>query len=158
MQFCTFQSTHPTKGDTLQSNVFNLTLNFNPLIPYREIRQYCTKMHRYILAVLPKTHLLSLSAASETLKIPRISRKNNLYSGANPPRFSCELQVRTMMIFAIHSYLLLLHIASPLPFSMYLLVLTISKRRQPDIFARKNTKQIPSDMIFIREGSICLIH
>ena len=79
--------------------------NFNPLIPRREIQQYCTKIGCHILAVLQKTYLFSLSAAPKTLKIPRISRKNNLYPGANPPRFLCELPVRTRMILAIHSHL-----------------------------------------------------
>ena len=69
--------------------------NFNPLIPRREIQQYCTKIGCHILAVLPKTYLFSLSAAPETLKIPRISRESNLYPGANPPYFLCELLVRT---------------------------------------------------------------
>ena len=80
-------------------------INFNPLIPHREIQQYCTKICYHILAILPKIHLFFLSAAPKTLKIPRTNSKNDSYSSANPPHFSCELPVRTKMTFAIHNHL-----------------------------------------------------
>ena len=86
---------------------------FNPLIPQREVRQHCTKICHHILAVLPKTHLFSLSAAPKTLKIPRISRENNLYPGANPPHFLCELPVRTITRLVIHNHLLLSYCITP---------------------------------------------
>ena len=86
-----FQFTHPTKGDTA-------ILHKNALLHFYNIT---------------KTHLFSSSAASETLKILRIHRENNIYLGANPPYFLCELLVRTMMIFAIHSYLLLSYCITP---------------------------------------------
>ena len=83
-----------------------LLRHFNPLIPQREIQQYRTKIGCHILAVLPKIYLFSLSAAPGTLIFSRTNRRNNIYPGANPPYFLCELPVRTMIIFAIHNHLL----------------------------------------------------
>ena len=79
---------------------------FNPLIPRKEIQQYCTKICCRILAVLPKIHLLFLSTASKLSNFQELTEKSDSYSGANPPHFSCELPVRTMIIFTTHNHLL----------------------------------------------------
>ena len=62
---------------------------------------------------ITKNHLFFLSAAPETLKIPRIHRENNICLGANPPHFLCELPVRTITRFVIHNHLLLSYYITP---------------------------------------------
>ena len=98
-QLSEFQSTHPTKGDTaiLHKNMSS---------------------HFYSIT---KNHLLFLSAALEKSNLPGLTEENNSYLGANSLEFLCELPVRTRMAFAIHSHLLLFHVASPLSLTIHLL-------------------------------------
>lgn len=92
--------------------------HFNPLIPRKEIQQYCTKICCRILAVLPKIHLLFLSTASKPSNFQELAEKSDSHAGANPPQFSCELTVRTIIILAIYTAYYS-HIASPLSFVMH---------------------------------------
>ena len=103
-----FQSTHPAKGDTLVvQGSAKLMLYFNPLIPRREIQQYCTKICHYIFAVLPKIIRFPCLLFQKSSNFFVLTEKNNLLSGANPPYISCELPVRTWIIFTVHNHLLL---------------------------------------------------
>lgn len=118
-----FQSAHPVKGDTA--------------ILHKNLSSYS-----YSIA---KNSFVSLSAASEILKIPTTNSKNNSYSGANPLQFSCELPVRTRMAFAIHSHLLhSYHITSFINDTF-----TIPKNHDPIFFAHKAKQSADHNKVLI---------
>ena len=118
-----FQSTHPTKGDTIPKTYDNLLILIsihssrvgrydfyvNQLLKVPEISIHSSRVGRYsntaqksviiLLQYYQKTQLFFSSAATEKLNIPEQVEKNSLYPGANPPRFSCELQVRTGILY-----------------------------------------------------------
>ena len=98
---------------------------FNPLIPRREIQQYCTKICCRILTVLPKIHLLFLSTVPKLSNFQELTEKSNSYSGANPPHFSCELPVRTIIILAIYNHLLPSYCITSFVYTIHLLFQTV---------------------------------
>lgn len=93
---------------------------FNPLIPHREIQQYCTKNLSLHFCSITKNHLLSLFIASEILKIQELTTKTILIPVRIPYSFHVSFRFAPEWhLLSITTYYS--HIASPLPFSMYLL-------------------------------------
>ena len=86
------------------SVVIPISSNFNPLIPHREIQQYCTKICHYIFTVLPKIICFPCLLFQKSSNFLILTEKNNLLSGANPPYISCELLVRTIIMLSINTY------------------------------------------------------
>ena len=80
----TFQSTHPTQGDTailhenLLSYSYSITKNSSAFLTY------CPKLSNFLV----------------------LTEKSDSYLGENPPHFSCELPVRTIIILATYNHLL----------------------------------------------------
>ena len=103
-------------------------LLINPLIPRREILldlsnyndssgisihsshegRYSNTAQKSVITLLQyyQKSFAFLVYCSRNSQNPRTNNKNNSYSSANPLQFSCELPVRTRMVFAIHSHLL----------------------------------------------------
>ena len=100
---------------------------FNPLIPCREIPKHVFERHLLPDISIHSSHEGRYSNTAQKsviiflqyyqkfscfshllpqkIKYLRTNRRKQPISSANPPRFSCELPVRTRMAFAIHSHL-----------------------------------------------------
>ena len=93
-------------------------INFNPLIQCREIQQYCIKGIVTFLQYYQKLICFPYLLPQKPSNFQELAEKSDSHAGANPPQFSCELTVRTIIILAIYiAYYS--HIASPLSFVMH---------------------------------------
>ena len=77
---------------------------FNPLIPRREIQQYCIKIFHYIFAVLPKIIRFPCLLFQKFSNFLLLTEKSDSYPSANHLQFSCELPVRTIIMLSINTY------------------------------------------------------
>ena len=139
MQNIVYKNHRTEQGTVLQFQIhhqeYTHLVHFNPLIPRREIQQYCIKICHYIFAVLPKIIRFPCLLFQKFSNFLLLTEKSDSYPRANHLQFSCELPVRTIMIYAIHKYLLLSNYVTS-----FFCTDIIPKRKQFNIFARKKAK------------------